>query len=198
MNSRIPYRLIVLALVVCAGVSSGTSAYGQCFGVAVGQSCTYLAMVSDVKMVDADGSPYICSLSGSMTFTMTQLRDDPCGVDMDVVQFSMNGSTQVLGTLTFTVDRTRTPTPTTIGSNDVNFLFPAGMSVSVFLELRLSARPGIVYRSMQQIQFSCYTVKAFCQPHWPDAYPVTSPVDFEDVANPGVVALTLTKGTFVM
>lgn len=172
----------------------GAVLHAQCFDVSEGTICTNAVAPSDLLFNDVIGNTYQVSMVGSMVFSVTQVSETPCRVLFAPVQMSCTGVHPQLGTLTLTLDNTRTSTNCVVAPNQEGTPYPASTDVYAYLRLTIAAKPGVTYQSLQELHLICGDVDPFCGPHVPNVYSVGGSVDFEDITNPGVVAFTLVSG----
>ncbi len=146
-------------------------------------------IVNGVKVyADASGNVYNLNSSGNATFQATVNKN--CVQTLTPVSLSASGNDPVLGTVTTTLDLTRTaPASTVAVPVDAVTVFPATASISFYANLTISSKPGVRYRSIQALDLTS-NVNTF-NPFTNEQFTLASPVDFEDVNAPGTVAITL-------
>ncbi len=189
-----PLVVAALAVAVLTVAFPWAAVRAQCFDLPVGSVCTYVAIPTNVVFSDPAGNIHEVVMSGNMTFQVTQTSETPCRDLFVPVALVCTGVNPVLGTLTLTLDNSRTATHSLIAANQEGTPFPAWMEVFAYLRLTVASKPGITYQSVQQLHLTCGDAEAFCAPHVPNVYMVNEPVEFEDIMNQGVVSFTFESG----
>lgn len=191
--------LLTAAAVVTGTVAIASASYAQCGSIIIPeQSRVTCIIVNGQKVyVDPNGNVYSLTSNGNGTFTATSNSQNPCTQNLNVSSISATGSNATLGTVTTTLDASRPSTGATIQSNQVAAQFPATVKFAFYANATLSSKPGVNYRSVQQLSFANTNVNSF-NPFKQERFTLQSKVDFEDVKQPGKVAFTLSSLTVTL
>jgi hypothetical protein len=102
---------------------------------------------------------------------------------------------QTLGQISYTLDQSRIPTPTTVSGNLPGQEFPARVDIYIPALATIAAQPGKTFRSVGEVHLQSPNAQSFNPFNGQDVFNLVSSVAFEDVNVPGVTAFTLTNVT---
>lgn len=182
---------IAMIAVVAGVVAVGTSASAQCKVLTLpnGTQVTCIIVNGQKVYVDLSGNQYPATSTGNATFQATGTVINPCTQLLKPVSLSATGSNPTLGTVTTTLDGSRTPAASSVAANQAGSEFPATATINFYANATLSSKPGVNYRSIQQLTLQG-KVSSF-NPFKQERFVLLKSVDFEDVNRPGVVAFSL-------
>ena len=172
-----------------------------CFGSAQAQQCRSIVLPNGTVLtcqvvngqkvyVDSNGVQYNANSTGTGSFTVINSNTNPCTAVLNPTAINITSNEPTLGVISTTLDPTRPSTPARIQSLNIGSDFPAREDISFFARATVSSRPGVTYRSIQEVHLNSGNVNTF-NPHVNEVFNLVQPVDFEDIAHPGHIAFTL-------
>ncbi len=160
-------------------------------------TCQVLPNGSKVYVGPGGLPVYPATTGGNGIFTITNTTTNPCSATLTPVSVNITSNNPVLGTINTTLDPTRPSTPSKITSSAAATQFPATEDIYFYANATLSSKPGVQYRSIQEIHLNSTNVRTFA-PHRQEVFNSVGQVDFEDVALPGVIAFSLQSFTVTL
>jgi hypothetical protein len=103
------------------------------------------------------------------------------------------GTSASLGQITYTLDRSRSSTPTTVVGNVPFEDFPATINIYLPVEATVAINPEARYRSIGEVHLQSTDANSFNPFDGEDRFHLVEPVNFEDVNAPGIVVFTVTE-----
>lgn len=159
-------------------------------------TCTVLPNGTKVY-VDAAGNTYGSTTSGSGTFQVSQCLPAGCTTELTPTKINITSNAGPLGTITTTLDASRTATVSSLVSINAGAFLPATEDFYFYANATVSTRPGRNYRSIQELHFTSPEVKTF-NPHVQESFKLVGTVDFEDVNAPGIIAFSLQSASITL
>jgi hypothetical protein len=176
---------------VAIGCISSASAQQECRQIILpdGTVLTCEVVNGQKVYVDGLGNSYPSTSNGVGEFTIVSTGTNPCRAELKPNRIEVTSNNPDLGVITTKLDPTRASSLSTVRSLAVASEFPAEERINFFAETTLASNPGVVYRSINEIQL-VGTINSF-NPHRDERFKLAAPADFEDIRNPGCVAFTL-------
>jgi hypothetical protein len=189
-------KSIVAGVAVAAAALIGTAdAKAQCNSITFNeaQSNFTCTIVNGQKVIvdPVTGQVYTSIVAnGNGTFTAVGSGTNPCNVSLNAQNINAVTNDPQLGTITTKIDPSRPAQQSTVVSNQVGSEFPATGDIYFHATAEVSSRPGVIYRTINEIHLQNPQLRSF-NPHRQETYNLVAPVDYEDPAQPGVVAFTV-------
>ncbi|MEM7052175.1 MAG: hypothetical protein AAF604_21085 [Acidobacteriota bacterium] len=98
-----------------------------------------------------------------------------------------------LGEIIVSLDHSRPVKGSLLVEQTVGSEFPASQHMRFHIQIEIEAHPGVLYRSIEPLHVVSDRVKSFPPPNGTE-YRLQAPIELEDVANPGTVALRVLTG----
>ncbi len=193
-------RILTVAAVMAFGIFTSASAQQEkCSSIVLPDGTVLTCDVSNGQKVyvDDQGNVYPVTSTGVGQFKIVKTGTNPCVAELEPQKIDVTSSDPVLGTITTTLDATRTSTNSRIESNVAGTEFPATENIYFYANATISSKKGVVYQSINEVHLTSDNVNSF-NPHVNEQFTLAEKVDFEDVKNPGVVAFTLSELTVTL
>lgn len=160
-----------------------------CTTVGTNCSCNHNSVV-----IAMNGNNHTADFSGEMSINCVDAGTDASGLwwwKHSAAGFSVTGTEATLGTINVYLDGSRTQPDSYLRSLTVGNKFPASHHVYAYARATMSSLPGVTYRSTAPFHMYNNSVSSFGVASAHISYTVDTDIDFEDIANPGVVAFTV-------